>query len=57
VGLSGVVIQKSDNEVYDIHATILHQLGIDHKKLSVRHNGTEERLTSVHGHKIKEMIQ
>jgi hypothetical protein len=42
--------------VYDIHATMLHLLGIDHKKLTVRHNGIDRRLTDVHGHVISEMI-
>ena len=35
--------------VYDIHATILHLLGIDHEQLTVRHNGIDRRLTDVHG--------
>ena len=43
-------------EVYDIHATILHLLGIDHEKLAVRHNGIDRRLTDVHGHVISEII-
>lgn len=42
--------------VYDIHATILHQLGIDHERLTVRHNSIDRRLTDVHGHVFKEMI-
>ncbi|MFM7592334.1 MAG: DUF1501 domain-containing protein [Isosphaeraceae bacterium] len=42
--------------IYDIHATVLHLLGIDHKKLTVRHNGIDRRLTDVHGHVIKELI-
>ena len=42
--------------VYDIHATILHQLGIDHEQLTVRHNGIDRRLTDVHGHVIREML-
>jgi hypothetical protein len=42
--------------VYDIHATMLHLLGIDHKKLTVRRNGIDRRLTDVHGHVISEMI-
>ena len=42
--------------VYDIHATILHQLGIDHKRLTVRHNGIDRRLTDVHGHVLNAMI-
>ena len=35
--------------VHDIHATILHQLGIDHTKLTYRHGGRDIRLTDVHG--------
>ena len=42
--------------VYDIHATILHQLGIDHQRLTVRNNGIDRRLTDVHGHVMKEML-
>lgn len=44
-------------QVYDIHATILHQLGIDHEKLTVRHNGIDRRLTDVHGHVIREILK
>jgi hypothetical protein len=47
---------STPTEVYDIHATILHQLGIDHERLSVRHNGLDRRLTDVHGHVIREMV-
>ncbi|MHA3769937.1 DUF1501 domain-containing protein [Verrucomicrobiota bacterium sgz303538] len=43
-------------EVYDIHATVLHLLGIDHTKLTFRHNGIDRRLTDVHGHVIKELL-
>lgn len=43
-------------KVYDIHATILHQLGIDHTRLTVRNNGIDRRLTDVHGHVKHEMI-
>ncbi|MCA9438201.1 MAG: DUF1501 domain-containing protein, partial [Candidatus Omnitrophica bacterium] len=42
---------------YDLHATILHQLGIDHEKLTYRHNGIDRRLTDVHGHVIQEIIE
>jgi len=38
--------------IYDLHATLLHLLGIDHERLSVYHNGIERRLTDVHGHVI-----
>ena len=42
--------------VYDVHATILHQLGLDHTRLTYRHNGIDRRLTDVHGHVIKPLI-
>jgi hypothetical protein len=41
---------------YDVHATILHLLGIDHKRLTFRHNGIDRRLTDVHGHVIREIL-
>jgi len=41
---------------YDIHATMLHLLGIDHERLTYRHNGIDRRLTDVHGKVIKEII-
>jgi hypothetical protein len=41
---------------YDVHATILHLLGIDHEKLTFRHNGIDRRLTDVHGHVIHEIL-
>lgn len=41
---------------YDIHATILHLLGIDHTRLTYRHNGIDRRLTDVHGHVIEPIL-
>jgi hypothetical protein len=41
---------------YDLHATILHLLGIDHTRLTFRHNGIDRRLTDVHGHVIREIL-
>jgi uncharacterized protein (DUF1501 family) len=41
---------------YDLHATVLHLLGLDHTKLTVRHNGIDRRLTDVHGHVISEIL-
>jgi hypothetical protein len=35
--------------IYDLHATVLHLLGLDHERLSFYHNGIERRLTDVHG--------
>jgi hypothetical protein len=41
---------------YDLHATILHLMGIDHTKLTFRHNGIDRRLTDVHGHVIDAIL-
>jgi hypothetical protein len=42
--------------VYDFHATILHLLGIHHKRLTYRHNGFDRRLTDVHGNIISDIV-
>jgi hypothetical protein len=42
--------------IYDLHATILHLLGLDHTRLSFYNNGIERRLTDVHGHVIEEVL-
>ncbi|MEQ9066621.1 MAG: DUF1501 domain-containing protein, partial [Gimesia chilikensis] len=42
--------------IHDIHATILHQLGLDHETLTFRHGGRDHRLTDVHGHVIQEIL-
>jgi len=42
--------------VHDLHATILHLMGIDHTRLSVRHDGTDRRLTDVHGAVIEAIL-
>lgn len=41
---------------YDVHASLLNRLGIDHTKLTYRHNGIDRRLTDVHGHVIPEIL-
>jgi hypothetical protein len=41
---------------YDLHATVLHLLGIDHTRLTFRHNGANRRLTDVHGHVISNVL-
>jgi hypothetical protein len=41
---------------YDVHATVLRLMGIDHERLTFRHNGIERRLTDVHGRVIPEII-
>lgn len=41
---------------YDVHATLLHLLGLDHERLTYRHNGIDRRLTDVHGMVIHEIL-
>jgi len=41
---------------YDFHATVLHLLGLDHERLTFRHDGADRRLTDVHGHIIKQVL-
>jgi uncharacterized protein (DUF1501 family) len=42
--------------VHDLHATILHLMGIDHEKLTYRHSGRDFRLTDVAGNVVREII-
>jgi hypothetical protein len=42
---------------YDLHATALHLLGIDHEKLTFYHNGIQRRLTDVHGHVLHSILK
>lgn len=42
--------------VYDLWATVLHILGLDHEKLTYRYSGRDIRLTDVHGHVLKEIL-
>ncbi len=42
--------------VHDFHATILHLLGLDHRRLTYSHNGIQRRLTDVHGHVIRPIL-
>jgi uncharacterized protein (DUF1501 family) len=42
--------------IHDIHATVLHQLGVDHERLTHRHSGRDQRLTDVHGRIIEEIL-
>ena len=41
---------------YDFHATVLHFLGIDPKRLVFRQNRIDRRLTDVHGHVVHEIL-
>lgn len=51
---NAVVSQPLD--IHDIHATLLHQMGINHEKLTFRHGGRDQRLTDVHGRVVAELL-
>ncbi len=52
----GMKAVKRKVSVNDFHATILHLLGLDHEKLTFRHNGRDERLTDVAGEVVTEIV-
>ena len=47
---------KNVATIYDLHATILRLIGLDHTRLSFYNNGIERRLTDVHGHVIDSIL-
>lgn len=49
-------IEENPVEVHDLHATMLHLLGIDHERLTFRHQARDYRLTDVFGRVIKELL-
>lgn len=49
-------IAENPVHVHDLHATMLHCLGIDHKKLTFKFQGRHYRLTDVHGNVVKEIL-
>jgi len=48
--------RANPTQVYDVHATILHLLGIDHTRLTVRRDGIDRRLTDVHGRVLSQIL-
>ena len=42
--------------IHDLHATMLHLLGLDHKRLTYRYAGRDFRLTDVHGRIVREIL-
>jgi hypothetical protein len=52
----GYQAEENKTYCYDLHATVLHLLGINHEKLTVRQNGIDRRLTDVHGDVIHEIL-
>ena len=52
-GLSAV---EDRVHVHDLHATVLHLMGLDHEKLTYRYSGRDYRLTDVHGRVVKDIL-
>ncbi|MEM7012495.1 MAG: DUF1501 domain-containing protein, partial [Verrucomicrobiota bacterium] len=52
----GYFAQENKVHMHDLHATILHLLGIDHEKLTYRYAGRDFRLTDVYGDVVKEIL-
>lgn len=52
----GFKVAENPVHVHDLHATVLHLLGLDHEKLTYRYSGRDFRLTDVEGRVVKEII-
>ncbi|MEK0446235.1 MAG: hypothetical protein RLZZ399_1556 [Verrucomicrobiota bacterium] len=52
----GFYATENKVHVHDLHATMLHLLGMDHKRLTYRHAGRNFRLTDVHGHVVHDIL-
>ena len=52
----GLSAQENRTHVHDLHATILHLMGLDHEQLTYRYSGRDFRLTDVAGHVIHDVI-
>ena len=52
----GNTVAKDPLTIHDIHATILHQLGVDHRRLTYRFGGRDVSLTDVHGRVVRELL-
>ncbi len=53
----GYYAQNKKVHLHDLHATMLHQLGVDHERLTYRFSGRDFRLTDVHGHVLGEVLE
>ncbi len=52
----GYKVVREMVDIHDLHATILHLLGMDHKKLTFRFSGRDMRLTDVHGNVVQGIL-
>jgi len=53
----GILSVENSAHTHDLHATILHQLGMDHERLTYRHAGRDFRLTDVRGEVLHDVLQ
>lgn len=49
-------ITENPVSVHDFHATLMHLMGVDHERLTFKHQGRRFRLTDVHGHVVKDIL-
>ena len=52
----GFAAMENKVHVHDLHATILHLMGLNHENLTYRYSGRDFRLTDVHGHVVKDIL-
>ncbi|MEC8411633.1 MAG: DUF1501 domain-containing protein, partial [Planctomycetota bacterium] len=52
----GLAPIEDPKHVHDLQATLLHQLGLDHERLTYRFQGRDFRLTDVHGHVLHDLL-
>ena len=52
----GMNAEENPVHVHDLHATILHQMGLDHEQLTYRYAGRDFRLTDVYGDVVKGIL-
>lgn len=53
---SGFKAAVNETSVYDLNATLLHLMGLNHERLTYYHNGLKRRLTNVHGRLIQDVL-
>lgn len=54
ISVTGAVEKRV--HIHDLHATILHLLGLDHERLTYRFGGRDFRLTDVHGQVVRDIL-
>jgi hypothetical protein len=52
----GMAVAENKVELHDLHATILHQMGFDHQRLTDHYSGRDFRLTDVHGQVVSGIL-